>query len=246
MHADPAAQLKLLALADLDKEIGRVAHAARTLPQHASIAELMKARQAVTDELVASGVDVEDLSVAVAKSEQDLGPVKQRLVREERRIADGTVSDAKVLRSLTEEVEQLKRRISDLEDAQLEVMGRLEDATAHRDRVAARKGEIDAKLREDVAARDEAVGQLRQDSQDLTQGRGPIAAQIPADLLKLYDKLRVSTGLGAAEFRAGRCGGCQLQATLADLELYRKAHPAEVVRCVECERILVRTANSGL
>ncbi len=246
MHADPAAQLKLLTLADLDKEIGRIAHAARTLPQHKEIAELMAARQAVTDELVASGVDVEDLSVAVEKAESDLAPVKARLEREENRIQDGSVSDSKILRSLTDEVEHLKRRIAELEDNELEVMGRLEDATTHRDRIAARKAEIEGKLRDDVALRDEAVAKLRSESQDLTATRGPIAAQIPADLLKLYEKLRSASGLGAAAFTRGRCGGCQLQATVADLEMYRRAPADEVIRCVECERILIRTAESGL
>lgn len=246
MHADPAAQLKLLTLADLDKEIGRVAHTARTLPQHKSIAEAMSQRQAVTDELVASGVDVDDLSVAVRKAEADLVPVRARLAREEKRIQDGSISDAKTLRSLSEEVEQLKRRIGELEDVQLEVMGRLEDATAHRDQIAARKAEIETKLRDDVAVRDEAVAKLRQESQDLTATRGPIAAAIPADLMKLYEKLRASSGLGAAAFTRGRCGGCQLQATVADLELYRRAPADEVVRCVECERILIRTPESGL
>ena len=54
MLADPADQLRLLTLAELDSELGRLQHAARSLPQHVTIAELMKSRQAVTDDLVAA------------------------------------------------------------------------------------------------------------------------------------------------------------------------------------------------
>ena len=41
MLADPADQQHLLTLAELDSEIGRLQHTAKTLPQHTRIAELM-------------------------------------------------------------------------------------------------------------------------------------------------------------------------------------------------------------
>ena len=98
MLADPADQRTLLTLADLDSEVARVQHTARSLPQHKTIADLMAARQQVTDELIYAVTEVDDLQVAVAKAEADLAPVRARLERDERRIADGSVSDGKVLR----------------------------------------------------------------------------------------------------------------------------------------------------
>ncbi|HOA26536.1 MAG TPA: DUF6510 family protein [Arachnia sp.] len=246
MLADPVDQRRLLTLADLDSEMARVQHTARTLPQHAAIAELMANRQTAGDELVASDTEVEDLGAAVRKAEADLLPVRSRLERERQRIADGSVVDAKILRSLTEEVEHVQRRITELEDAELELMGQLEEATERRDKVAAAKEQIDVKLRAEVAARDEAVAALRQEGADLAATRGPIASLIPKDLGALYEKLRANTGLGAAMLRAGRCGGCQLEATIADLDAYRRAPANQVLRCVECDRILVRTPESGL
>ena len=246
MLADPVDQRRLLTLADLDSEMARVQHTARTLPQHAAIAELMANRQTAGDELVASDTEVEDLGAAVRKAEADLLPVRSRLERERQRIADGSVVDAKILRSLTEEVEHVQRRITELEDAELELMGQLEEATERRDKVAAAKEQIDVKLRAEVAARDEAVAALRQEGADLAATRGPIASLIPKDLGALYEKLRANTGLGAAMLRAGRCGGCQLEATIADLDAYRRAPANQVLRCVECDRIRVRTPESGL
>ena len=246
MLADPVDQRRLLTLADLDSEIARVQHTARTLPQHAAIAELMANRQAAGDELIASDTEVEDLAAAVRKAETDLLPVRSRLEREKQRIADGSVVDAKILRSLTEEVEHVQRRITELEDVELELMGQLEEATERRDKVAAAKEQIDARLRAEVAARDEAVATLRQEAADLAATRGPIVSLIPKDLGALYEKLRTNTGLGAAMLRARRCGGCQLEATIADLDAYRRAPSNQVLRCVECDRILVRTPESGL
>lgn len=246
MLADPAAQRTLLTLADLDSEVARVQHAARSLPQHKAIASLMEARQAVTDELVASSIEVDDLGVAVSKAEADLAPVKARLVRNQQRVDDGSVSDPKTLRSLTDEVAHLTRRISELEDAELELMGQLEEATAHRDKIAAQKAEVETRLRDEVAGRDVAVGKLRKEAADLAETRAPIAGRIPADLLGLYEKLRASSGLGAAAVKSGRCGGCQLQLTPADLDAYRRSPVDQVLRCVECDRILVRTPESGI
>ena len=246
MLADPAAQRSLLTLADLDSEVARIQHAARSLPQHKAIADLIAARQRVTDELIFSTTEADDLQVAVSKAEADLEPVRARLARDEKRIVDGSVTDGKILRSLQDEVAHLQRRISDLEDSELEVMGRLEEAVGQRERTAARKIEIEARLREEVAVRDEAVAKLSREAKDLSVARAPIAARIPAAVLALYEKMRASSGLGAALLKAGRCGGCQLQLTVSDLDLYRRAPAEQVVRCVECDRILVRTAESGL
>lgn len=246
MLADPADQRTLLTLADLDSEVARVQHAARSLPQHKAIADLMSARKSIADELVAVSTQADDLQVSVRKAEADLMPVKARLARTEQRVADGSVTDSKTLRSLTEEVGHLNKRIAELEDEQLEVMSRLEDTEAHREKVAARKASLEDELRAEVATRDEAVAKLSAEAKDLTAARGPVAAKVPQQLMALYEKLRANTGLGAAALKAGRCTGCQLQLTLADLDTYRKAPANQVLRCAECNRILVRTPESGL
>jgi predicted nucleic acid-binding Zn-ribbon protein len=70
---------------------------------------------------------------------------------------------------------------------------------------------------------------------------------VPDDLLALYTKLRASNGgLGAAALRQRRCDGCRLELNNIELSRIRDAASDEVVRCEECGRILVRTADSGL
>ena len=71
--------------------------------------------------------------------------------------------------------------------------------------------------------------------------RAAIAEEIPADLLALYDRIRVrSGGLGAAALRGRRCSGCQLEATPTARAEYAAAADDVVLRCEECERVLVR------
>ena len=130
IKADQAAQLRLLDLQSVDSALAQLDHRRRTLPEHAEIARLRADRAAVAADLVAADTIVSDLEREQAKAESDLEPVRERLVRNRKRIADGTVPDPKALSAMVEEVEHLKKRIGDLEDAELEVMEQLESATA--------------------------------------------------------------------------------------------------------------------
>ena len=94
--------------------------------------------------------------------------------------------------------------------------------------------------------RDEAFAEITKEQEFKTAARGPLAADLPADLVTLYDKIRADSGLGAALVRSGRCGGCRIELYGADLNRVKSAPADEVVRCEECRRIMVRTAESGL
>jgi predicted nucleic acid-binding Zn-ribbon protein len=70
---------------------------------------------------------------------------------------------------------------------------------------------------------------------------------MPEDLMTLYEKLRTSKGgVGAAALHRKECQGCRLTLNAADLAVIAAKPADEVVRCEECDRILVRTPESGL
>lgn len=240
MLAEPAVQNTLLELADLDRELARVVHAAKKLPEHGKIRELMTKREQVGDQLTAAITSADDLTIAAKRAEQDLVPVRQRLERDQKRVEDGSVTDAKSLQGLLSEIEHIKGRIVVLEDAQLEAMRLAEEAEETRDGLAKLKEDVEEQLREQVTSRDTQVAGMKEKAQTLMAKRGPLTKRLPEGLLKLYEKLRSSTGMGAARLTNGRCGGCQLVLNAADLETIRKAPVDEILRCPECERILVR------
>lgn len=246
MLAEPADQQKLLNLADLDSEMGRLQHTARSLPQHQKIAGLMAERQEVGESFVAATTEVDDLQVALRRAEADLVPVRARLVRDRTRVEDGSISDGKTLKGLIDEAARIERRIVELEDAEFEVMARLEDAETRASVLAGRRDEVETSLRDEVAERDRLVGKLSNEAKGIALARKDVVATVPPALLALYEKMRTQRGSGAAKLHRGQCTGCQLQITVADLAGYRKAAANEVLRCVECDRILVRTADSGL
>jgi predicted nucleic acid-binding Zn-ribbon protein len=247
IKADPGSQLRLLDLQATDSALAQLDHRRRNLPEHAELARLKAEQAAVRSDLVAADTAVSDLELEQTKAESDLEPVQERLARNQRRIADGSVPDAKALSSMVAEVDHLKKRIGDLEDAELEVMEQLEQAVAERDRLRGRTEDLTAAVAEVTGRRDEQLAALdAQISQRRTE-RAAIVPTIEPPLLTLYDRVAASHGgVGAAELRARRCTGCQLEVNAADLRGFAAAPADEVLRCEECSRILVRTANSGL
>jgi hypothetical protein len=217
------------------------------LPEHAELVRLQAERAALASDLVEADTRVSDLEGDQTKAERDLEPVRQRLIRDEQRIADGSVSDGKALGGLVEEVAHLKRRISDLEDAELEVMEALEAAEVGRGDLRDQTNEVEARIATSTEARDAGLVGIGGELADAQKERAEVAAELPTELLGLYVKIATGHGgVGAAELRRRRCTGCQLEINAADLRGFAAAPADEVLRCEECGRILVRTAESGL
>ena len=247
MKADPAAQLALLALQELDSRADQLRHQRATLPELAELEELRRQRAELNDQVRDARVRVEDLTAEQQKVDSDVESVRARRERDRDRMDRGLVSNPKDLARMQHEMESLERRISDLEDTELEVMAHLDDAQRDLDSLSARLDAVMERGRDRVAARDRRTGEIDAELAELGTRRQEAAAGLPDDLLALYDRLRAGKGgVGAAELRARRCGGCQLTLDPAELGAIKSRPVDDVVRCEECQRILVRTAESGL
>ena len=247
IRADNGAQLRLLDLQTVDTKLAQLGHRRQTLPEHGVIAKLQTRRSALASDLIAAETTISDLELEQTKAETDLEPVRERLSRNQVRIANGTVADPKALSSMVDEVSHLKKRISDLEDAELDVMEQLEAAVTDRETLRGRMAQVDNDLVETIAERDRQLAALDDEMGGLRAERAGLAPLIPPDLLTLYDRIGASHGgVGAAELRQRRCTGCQLEINAADLRAFSAAPEDEVLRCEECGRILIRTPQSGL
>ncbi|HST67010.1 MAG TPA: C4-type zinc ribbon domain-containing protein [Mycobacteriales bacterium] len=246
MKADPKIQLRLLDLQAHDSALARLEHRRRTLPELTAITEADGRLAALRDDVVRAETEVGDLDRELRRLEDDVEQVRRRSERDQQRMQSGAVP-AKELESLQHEVESLARRQSDLEDTELEVMQRREDADSRAAAVRSQVEELTASRSAAVAARDAAYEQIDAEAAADTGGRAAVAAELPADLLALYEKVRaVSGGVGAAALKARRCEGCRLELQGGELRAARAAEPDEVLRCENCRRILVRTPESGL
>lgn len=246
VKASAETQLRLLELADLDAELGRIDHRRRGLPEVAEVDRIDARDAELRDAIVAAETSEKDLSREQAKAEGDVDQVRARSVRDRERLDAGQVSSPRDLEILQSEIASLLRRQSELEDVVLDVMERREAAQNSRDALTAERAELAARRETAAARRDEALGELTEQSQKAADRRVAVVAQVPEDLLALYERMRVQHGVGAAALRGGRCEGCHLTLNTVDLNRIRAAADDEVLRCEECRRILVRTPESGL
>lgn len=198
----------------------------------------------MTDEFVFKRTEVDDLMREQRKADADVEQVKTRRERNQTRLDQGQVSSPKELESLQHELEALERRISDLEDEELDVMERLEAAEAEHEQMQELVDDLAEQIADTTRRRDTAFGEIDADAEQTRAARDKIAAEVPDELLALYEKLRAGhSGVGAAELAHKRCGGCRLELNPSDLRDIANAADDDVVRCEECSRILVRTGK---
>jgi predicted nucleic acid-binding Zn-ribbon protein len=246
VKADPQAQRRLLDLQAIDTALAQLAHRRRTLPEHAELGALARELSGLEDQRVRAQVGVDDLDRDIARLERDIDQVRARKDKDEARLMMGT-GPARELEALQHEMVSLNRRQSELEDAELELMEQRETAQAALDELQERLSALRERRAAVEARREQTLAEIAKEEQFRTSAREPLAADLPDDLIGLYDRIRESSGgLGAALLMAGRCGGCRLELSGADRARIRAAAPDEVVRCEECRRIMVRTAESGL
>ncbi|WP_257425888.1 zinc ribbon domain-containing protein [Nocardioides carbamazepini] len=247
MNADPAAQLRLLDLQALDAQIDQLRHQRNNPAEAAEIKDLLGRRADVDGRLRDQRIVVDDLAVAQAKADADVEQVKARRTRDRERMDSGAVGNPKDLERMQHELESLERRISTLEDEELEVMEQLEEAQSALVELTSAVEDLDGRLGLLTTARDEKLAALDAEIGAVSGGRAAIVAEIPADLVALYEKLRASKGgIGVGTLRARQCSGCQLSLDAGELAAIRATPPETVLRHEECQRILVRTPESGL
>jgi predicted nucleic acid-binding Zn-ribbon protein len=160
------------------------------------------------------------------------------------------------------ELDRLARELSTMEDERVRAQVAVDDldrdisrferdieqVRARKDKDQQRLDSGSGHLRERTEQqRDETLATIAKEEEFRLAGRKPLAADLPADLLALYDKIRESSGgIGAALLRQGRCEGCRIELAGNERATVRNSPADEVLRHEECRRILVRTAESGL
>lgn len=247
MNAEPEIQLRLLDLQHIDSSLDQLGHRRRTLPELAEIAAAEARLAALADRVVAAETETSDLQRAQVKADLDVEQVRNRAAKDKELLDSGRVGSAKELENLQHEVASLAKRQSDLEDVELEVMERLEDARAALADLQDERAGLQVRHAELGQLRDTAFADIDAEASLARTERSRLAGGIAPELLSLYEKLRADNGgVGAARLFQGRCEGCRMQLTPVDLGRIRTAAPDAVLRCEECRRILVRTPDSGL
>lgn len=245
MKASPAEQETLLQLQTIDTRIAQLSHRLRALPQTGPLAELTARDDGVRRTRAEALGVLEDARAELRRIESDVQMVEARIARDGDRLTH--TSSVKDVTALESELVSLRRRLSDLEDQELVVMERVEGAESAVAAIDDERAGIAVEQQRLETERAEAAGAIETEREQAARDRGTVAATVPEPLLAYYEQRRErGAGVGAALLRQRTCGGCNITLTGNDLDAVRRAAPDEVVQCPECDRILVRTDESGL
>ncbi len=241
MLAEPAAQRRLIDLAELDRKLLQLNHQKATIPELAEIAKQMDIYRKVSEELVQADTALADAQDSLDRVDEDLTPARERLERNQKMVDEGAITDAKSLQSMLGEIEHLKGRISNLEDESLDAMQAVEDATGVRDRLVEGQKAVEVGVRALMKTRDEKGAAIDSQVKAVKAERASLVGSLPTDLVDLYDRIAARTGdVGAGELLNGKCTGCALEMDHASVADFLQQPADKVVRCEECSRILVR------
>ncbi|KDF01726.1 hypothetical protein Y900_023045 [Mycolicibacterium aromaticivorans JS19b1 = JCM 16368] len=243
MKAELAQQRSLLELAELDAELGRLAHRAANLPEQQEYDTALGDQQASADRMAALAIAIEDIDGQVARFESEIDGVRQREDRDRKLLDSGTVNP-KQLEELQHELDTLERRQASLEDSLLEVMERREQLAGEQSEEQAKAGALQANLTTAGHNRDEALSDVERVRGERGARRDAIVAGLDPDLVALYERQRTTSGVGAARLLGRRCGACRIELDRGELARISAAPEDEVIRCPECQAILLRIGGA--
>ena len=214
----------LLAVQEHDTTIDQLVH------RRAHLAEPRRARRGhgrAGRRSRPSAAEVEETRHGLGRDQQrledEITSLNDRANHHDKTLYSGTIGNPRELQSLQDEIASLKRRISQLEDQELEVMEQIEPLDAQLAAFAASRAALDERgsaLRAQIAEEEVAI------DAELEQVRGErdaLAGTVDAELLAEYDELRKrSGGIAIARLVGGSCGGCHLSLSAVDVDRIKK------------------------
>lgn len=166
---------------------------------------VIRAQKAVVETEASLG----DVMAQLRALEIEVAGVNGKLKRNQDRLYSGRVRNPKELSGLQEEAAALRRRRSELEEGQLDLMIAIEEAEAELAERQARLSQMEATWRDEQAHLQAEKEQLELRLVELEEQRDGMRARIGAADLDLYDGMRQRLGgTAVVRLKKGICTAC--------------------------------------
>ena len=231
----------LLLVQQHDTHADQLEHKAQTLPQRAQLVE----HEAAVADLDRRLGEVEgrrgELTRSQQRFEDEITSLNERANQAEKRLYSGSVGNPRELQALQDDIASIRRRISQVEDDELEVMELLEPVEANRSELLAERERLDGEGSQLRASLAEAESAIEAELASVRDARAEAASAVNDELWAEYDRLRSQLGgVAIARLVGSTCQGCHLALPAAEVDRIRHLSPAETGNCEECGRLLVR------
>lgn len=237
MKASDNQQADLLALANLDLEITRAKNSLKNLTSGEAFSQLRQSQRDAAAALIDSRNALDGVELELNRAEADLQLVEQRIQKDNLRL--NQTSSPKDAQGIQSELETLSKRKSELEDLELAVLERKENAEAFYKTVLSDKQVVDDELASNEAANEAEIMKVRSGLDLTIAQRSQQAARINQDLVELYEK-KASRGVAVGRLIGTECGACRMTIGATNLAEINSLPRDEIATCPDCQAILVR------
>jgi len=232
-------QRSILDIQKFDQQSATLKNKAATLPELAEISTTTIKQNNVRDLRIAAETELSDVKRELARAEGDVEQIVTRIERDEKRLASGT-GTPKELEQTQHELGTLGVRRSELEEVELEIMMRVDGIKDRISALTTEENELALVLADLNIRKENALAAIHTELEGIETDRKATTQSVGAELLALYEKIRESSGIGAAALAGNQCKGCNLTMNTIELQRISGLAEDEVVRCEECRCILVR------
>jgi predicted nucleic acid-binding Zn-ribbon protein len=232
---------QLLVVQDHDTTLDQLRHRRATLPER----EVVERAEALLRQLEGPLTDIRARHDLVARDVKRLEDEASAAAAKAKEVDDamysGTITSAKELQAMQQDLEQIRRHQRALEDRELEFMEQQEAVDEELAALDAQVGAAEADItaaRVVIAERESAID--AEIAAELVE-RERVTAGISPDLVALYERCRAQNrGAGVAKLVGHTCQGCRLTIPASEVDRIRHAEPdAPVSHCDNCGAILV-------
>jgi predicted nucleic acid-binding Zn-ribbon protein len=173
-----------------------------------------------------------DLKIA----EYEVNTQHDKIKLNESRLYGGKINSPKELEDLQMEAAAFKKRLSSLEDTQLECMMQYEETDAEFNQAVASFDALLVSTKNNNEILQSEHTDLQKKIDELFLERTVASEKISAEYLAKYEKIRnKKKGLAVIEFLESTCPACGAALTSSQAQLARS--PSKIAQCETCDRI---------
>jgi len=237
MKASQSQQSDLLLLGNLDLEINRLRAKISAMSSGDLFSETRGSQRKAAGSLIDLQNEMDSVNLELSRADADLKLVEDRIQKDNERLLQ--TSSPKDAQGIQSELETLKKRKSDLEDLELGILERKDEAEKRLKESLNEKQRIDAELEEMELANEAELMKARSGLDLLTQQRLQQASRLDSELVALYEK-KLTRGPAIGRLLNRECGACRMTIGATTLTEINALASDEVATCPDCQAILVR------
>ena len=197
----------------------------------------MQQQRALASSLIDARNEVDRLELELARANQDLDLVEQRITKDKTALAASSSSKDAV--GLEHELTTLARRKGELEEASLAIMDQLELAKDSYEQVLISKRELDASIQQLAESDEQALIKLKSGLQLHDTRRAQLQQQVGEEIFAAYQR-RAAKGIAAGKLESRACSACQFTLDAIAFDKISSLANDELTNCPDCDALLVR------